>query len=212
PEETQFFTDNIKEGMRVLDVGANIGYYTTLFSRLVGSTGSVVAFEPDPTNFSLLEKNCKANGCKNVKLENLALSDQGGVAKLHLSEVNRGDHRMSSSDTNLETIEIKTVRLDDFLNQERAFDLLKMDIQGHEFHALKGMGDLLNQEGLIMVMEFWPKALREAGSDPVELLDYLRSKKFEMRDSENQSEVIRSTDLGQWAGSISHYINLILTK
>ncbi|MFP6900024.1 MAG: hypothetical protein VCA36_03710, partial [Opitutales bacterium] len=42
PEETQFFIDNIKEGMRVVDVGANIGYYTTLFSRLVGSTGSVV--------------------------------------------------------------------------------------------------------------------------------------------------------------------------
>ena len=105
PEETQFFIDNLKEGMRVVDVGANIGYYTTLFSRLVGTTGSVIAFEPDPTNFSLLEKNCKANGCRNVRLEQLALSDKNGVAQLHLSEVNRGDHRMSLGEDNLETIE-----------------------------------------------------------------------------------------------------------
>jgi FkbM family methyltransferase len=211
-EETQFFINNIKEGMRVVDVGANIGYYTTLFSRLVGATGSVIAFEPDPTNFSLLQKNCKANGCYNVQLEQLALSDKNGVAKLHLSEVNRGDHRMSSSDDNLEAIEIKTVRLNDFLNQEKDFDLLKMDIQGHEFHALKGMGGLLDQESLTMVMEFWPKTLREAGSNPVELLDFLISKKFEVRDSENQSVIIRSDQSSKWAESISHYTNIILKK
>ena len=160
PEETQFFIDNLKEGMRVVDVGANIGYYTTLFSRLVGATGSVIAFEPDPTNFGLLKKNCNANGCQNVKLENLALSDQDGTAKLHLSEVNRGDHRMSSSDDGLETIEIKTVRLDDFLQGREGFDLLKMDIQGHEFHALMGMEGLLNRQNITIVMEFMPEALK----------------------------------------------------
>tara|TARA_Y100000588_G_C14031884_1_gene829020 strand:- start:72 stop:935 length:864 start_codon:yes stop_codon:yes gene_type:complete len=211
-EETQFFVDNVKEGMRIVDVGANIGYYTTLFSRLVGPTGFVTAFEPDPTNFSLLKKNCEVNGCNNVKLENLALSDQDGTATLHLSEVNRGDHRMSSSDENLETIEIKTVLLDDFLDHQKGFDLLKMDIQGHEFHALKGMDRLLDREGIIIVMEFMPEALKEADSDPRELLDFLRSKNFEIRDSENQSEVIRSTALDQWAESISHYTNLILQK
>ena len=119
---------------------------------------------------------------------------------------------MSSSDENLETIEIKTVRLDDFLQGQEGFDLLKMDIQGHEFHALKGMGDLLNQGSLTMVMEFWPEALKEAGVDPLELLGYLSSKEFEMRDSENQSEIIRSKELSQWAESISNYTNLILKK
>jgi len=211
-EETHFFIDNLKEGMRVVDVGANIGYYTTLFSRLVGKTGSIIAFEPDPTNFSILQKNCSANGCTNVKLENLALSDRAGSAKLYLSEVNRGDHRMSSDDDNLETIEIKTARLDEFLQDEEEFDLLKMDIQGHEFHALKGMGDLLDRQGITVVMEFWPKALKEAGSDPVELLAYLISKGFEIRDSENQSEVIGAKNSTAWAASITHYTNLILKK
>ena len=211
-EETQFFIENVKEGMRVVDVGANIGYYTTLFSRLVGASGTVTAFEPDPTNFSLLQKNCAVNGCRNVKLENLALSNKDDTAKLHLSEVNRGDHRISSSDENLETIEVKTVRLEYFLDHQEGFDLLKMDIQGHEFHALKGMGRLLDREGIIMVMEFMPEALKEADSDPMDLLDFLRSKDFEMRDSENQSEVIQSNELSQWAESISHYTNLILRK
>jgi FkbM family methyltransferase len=212
PEETRFFIENVKEGMHIVDVGANIGYYTTLFSRLVGSTGSVTAFEPDPTNFSLLEKNCEVNGCNNVKLENLALSDQDGTAKLHLSEFNRGDHRMSSSDDGLETIEIKTVRLDNFLQGQEGFNLLKMDIQGHEFRALKGMDGLLDRQDITIVMEFMPEALKEAGADPLELLGYLRSKEFEMRDSESQAEVIPSTELGRWAENISYYTNLILKK
>jgi FkbM family methyltransferase len=211
-EETQFFIENIKEGMRVVDVGANIGYYTTLFSRLVGPSGSVIAFEPDPTNFSLLEKNCKTNGCRNVTLENLALSDRDGEAKLHLSDVNRGDHRMSSSDDSLQTIVIKTVRLADYLKQDDRFDLLKMDIQGHEFHALKGMGDLLDAKKVTLVMEFWPEELKKAGSDPVELLEHLISRDFEIRDSENESAVIEAEQSAIWAASVKYYTNLIIRK
>ena len=101
---------------------------------------------------------------------------------------------------------------DGSVKDEEEFDLLKMDIQGHEFHALKGMGDLLDRQGITVVMEFWPKALKEAGSDPVELLAYLISKGFEIRDSENQSEVIGAKNSTAWAASITHYTNLILKK
>ena len=74
--ETQVMKDNIKKGDVVIDCGANIGYYSLLFSKLVGDSGKVFAFEPDPTNFSLLQKNLKENNIKNVIALNLAVSDK----------------------------------------------------------------------------------------------------------------------------------------
>jgi FkbM family methyltransferase len=212
PDETQFFMENLEEGMRVIDVGANIGYFTTLFSCLVGPAGHVLAFEPDPTNFALLKKNCEANGCNNVRLENCALSDKDGSAKLHLSEVNRGDHRMITSDSERKAIEVPIVRLDDFLKESNKFDFLKMDIQGHEFHAIKGMGKLLDAPNRTFVMEYWPRALREADSDPVELLEFLLSKGFSITDSEDPEAKINSETAQDWTASIPQHTNLILKK
>jgi len=64
--ETKLFKKSIKRGMVVLDIGANIGYYTLLAARLVGDEGKVFAFEPDPYNYSLLRKNIEANRYNNV--------------------------------------------------------------------------------------------------------------------------------------------------
>ena len=83
----------INEGDVVLDIGANIGYYTLLAARLVGPTGQVIAFEPDQTNFALLRKNVEANGYRNVVLVNKAVSDHNGTAELFLNDANPGDHR-----------------------------------------------------------------------------------------------------------------------
>ncbi len=67
--ETNFFKNSINKGDIVIDIGANIGYYTLLFARLVGNTGKVYAFEPDPRNCLLLEKNIQINNHKNIILE-----------------------------------------------------------------------------------------------------------------------------------------------
>src|SRR3989344_9219581 len=68
PYLTRVFDQHIKKGDTVLDIGANIGYHTLHFARLVGETGKVYAFEPHPSNFALLKKNIEANGYKNVVL------------------------------------------------------------------------------------------------------------------------------------------------
>lgn len=60
--ETNIVKEEIKKGDIVLEIGANIGYYTLIFAKLVGEKGKVFAFEPDPTNFALLKKNIEING------------------------------------------------------------------------------------------------------------------------------------------------------
>ena len=73
PVETSLLLDNLRPGDTVIDVGANVGYYTLLAARKVGPRGKVVAFEPDPESFSFLKRNVKANGFTNVVLEQKGL-------------------------------------------------------------------------------------------------------------------------------------------
>jgi len=133
PFETELVKKEIKKGDVVLDLGANIGYYTLIFGKLVGKRGKVFAFEPDPTNFSLLKKNVEMNGYKNVELVQKAVSNKTGKIKLYLCEDNKGDHRIYNSHDGRQSIEIEAIRLDDyFKNYNGAVDFIKMDIQGAE--------------------------------------------------------------------------------
>src|SRR5690242_7217517 len=85
PFETRIVTLALQPGDVVVDDVANIGYYTLLFSRAVGETGKVYAFEPDPDNYAFLERNVAANGCPNVTLVPEAVSDRTGELRLYLA-------------------------------------------------------------------------------------------------------------------------------
>ncbi len=88
--ETQLFESHIKEGDVVLDLGANIGYFTLIAAKLVGVNGKVYAFEPDPTNFSFLKRNVEINNYKNVVCEQKAVSNENGKLKLFLHKFQTG--------------------------------------------------------------------------------------------------------------------------
>ena len=93
PLNTEAFNCLIKEGDFVIDVGANFGYYTLLFSKIVGPRGKVIAFEPHPGLFKLLEYNIKHNYITNVELHNIAIGEAGGSTTLYLHNDNAGDSR-----------------------------------------------------------------------------------------------------------------------
>ena len=76
PEETKLVSRLLEEGDVFVDVGANLGYFTLIASDAVGKTGRVFAFEPEPNNFSLLQKNVEVNKCANVCCERKAVSTQ----------------------------------------------------------------------------------------------------------------------------------------
>jgi FkbM family methyltransferase len=175
PLTTELVRAELAAGNVVLDVGANIGYYTLIFARGVGPEGRVFAFEPEPGNFALLQENVAANGYRNVTLSRLAASDRAGRARLYLDPVNAGDCRIYDSRDNRPSVEIETVRLDDvFEASPERIDLIKMDIQGAEAAALRGMRRLLERHRQVrLVLEFWPYGLQLFGADPEEFLETL---------------------------------------
>lgn len=131
----------IKEGDIVLDIGANIGYYALLESRLVGNSGKVYAIEPVSRNLEILKKNIKLNDCRNIQVFHLAIGDKNTKSKIYVSGTDFNLCSMSRNpDMNIigeETVDVITV--DSFLEGRDAPQLIRMDVEGYECNILKGM-------------------------------------------------------------------------
>ncbi len=167
PNETSWFLKRVRQGAVVVDVGANVGYYTLIAGKIVGAEGRVYAFEPDPVAFSILERNVRLNGLTNVVLEQKAASNEAGSIRLYLSKENRGDHRIFDPGESRQSIEIEAVALDDYFDgRESRVDFVKVDTQGAEAVIVDGLDRLIRENDRIeLVVEFWPKALDQFGRD-----------------------------------------------
>lgn len=180
-EETHFFLEWLKPGMAVLDIGANFGYFTLLAAKAVGSAGRVVSFEPEPANFSLLEKNIELNAYAQARGFQIALSDHEGTVRLFMDPANLGNP--SFSERNIQTtsgfVDVPAVTLDALLARERdmpaRFDFMKMDVQGAEALVIGGARELLARDRPWLLVEFWPKGLRNMGADPLAFLHDLEA-------------------------------------
>jgi FkbM family methyltransferase len=130
--------------MTVVDVGANIGWYTLLCARLVGPSGHVYAFEAAPSTEELLRKNVSANGYRNVTSINRAVSDKEGRELFFIDDYSSGGSSLLMKDHGKNSIEVETVSLDEFFREKGwpQVDLVKIDIEGVEKLALEGMREL----------------------------------------------------------------------
>jgi FkbM family methyltransferase len=181
PFETEIVGRELPGATVIVDLGANIGYYSLLFSRTVGEGGRVYAFEPDPTNFAFLQHNLRINAAGNVTPIAKAASATTGPIKLYLSDTNMGDHQVCPSQDR-RAVDIQSTTLDDyFASAMPRVDFLKMDIQGAEPLALAGATGLIGASPrLKIITEFWPAGIRALGRDPVEFLEALRSFGFDL--------------------------------
>lgn len=169
----------ISPGFKIIDIGANIGYYTSFFSIYAGENGKIIAFEPENENFrKLRERKFKYH---NVEIHKMAVGDKTESRFMYLSEHYNVDHRMYPDTHNQTRIQINTVALDDFLKEYPMPDLIKMDIQGYEYHALLGMTNTLKKaENITLCMEFWPYGLKKAGYGQEKLLALLAELNFQI--------------------------------
>jgi len=195
-EETNLIKKLVRKGNTILDLGANIGYYTLIFSKLVEQEGKVFAFEPDPQNYFLLEKNVAANRITNCSIFQSAVARTEGVARLYLSDTNYADHRLYSSKNNQKSLEVKTISVDRFLLNEK-IDFIKMDIQGTEGDAILGMTSLLQKEELFILTEYWPKGIREFGTSPKDFLDILSKNGFLFYDIHNGKNILNKAEIDE---------------
>ncbi len=166
----------LSAGDVVVDAGANIGVYSQFLSRCVGATGVVHSFEPSPENFKRLESATRKLG--NVRLRQAAVGESSGTSKLYLSDKLNVDHRAYASEgDSRRAVPIDIIALDDYFNPGQRIDLIKMDIQGYELHALRGANRVLaDNPAAKLVLEFWPYGLEQAGANWLELIDTLQAK------------------------------------
>lgn len=197
PFETEIIQSLIKKGDTVIDIGANIGYYTLIFARSVGELGKVFAFEPDPDNFALLQKNVQANGYRNVRLEQKAVCNTVGEVRLYLSQVNSADHRLSDSGNHRQFVQVESTRLDDYFNDYTGkIDFVKIDAQGAEGEIIRGMCALFEKNPqMTLVAEFWPVGLKRLGTEPEDLIKLLTAQAFELYEINEEAKKIQRTDL-----------------
>lgn len=183
--ETDLFMNSVNDGMVVVDIGANIGYYSLIAAKLVGNSGKVYAFEPEPDNYRLLVQNIKVNNYGNIVAVQKAVSDSSGKRMLFLSKMAH-DHsftKESAMDTKdgPRRIEIETTSLDEFFKQEirQVVDLVKIDTEGAEWFILKGMSEIIKaNNNLKILMEFWPYGIKSLGLNPLELINFMRNNGF----------------------------------
>jgi FkbM family methyltransferase len=179
--DTHWFVKAVRPGDVVVDAGANIGYYTILASRLVGPTGRVYAFEPDPTAFEILRRNVRLNGADNVVAEQKALSNANTTLELFIASDNKGDDRIyQPKGEQRPSIKVPAVRMDDYLRGKvEHVDMVKIDTQGAEAVIIEGMAETIRaNEQMVMIVEFWPSGLAGLGSDAAALLKRLRADDF----------------------------------
>ncbi len=184
PFETEIVKKHIKKGMVVLNIGAHIGYFTLLASKIVGEKGKVFAFEPVPENFGILQKNISLNNLKNIVPLQKAVSDKTGKQKLNLSSISCGMHSLIDTDLikSHKQIEVDVVSLDDyFKNYKGKIDFILMDIEGAEEKAILGMLKLLKKNKDIKILvELLPTYLKDAGTSFENVIALIRKLKFKI--------------------------------
>jgi FkbM family methyltransferase len=218
PFETELLHRLVKPGETVIDIGANIGYYTLILARLVGERGKVYAFEPDPTNYELLKRNIELNGYKNVVPVMKATSNKNGTLRLYLCRDNQAMHRVYESQYCDGFIEIEAVRLDDyFAEREEQIDFIKIDIEGAEYAALEGMTTLLRRsQRATLVTEYTPIAIKEFGLEPQEYLRLLMNFGFKFKRIDEENNRVEPMDIDQlveiYTPDKEYVINLLCTR
>ena len=181
PQVSRVVTQLLSPGMTVVDAGANWGYFTLLAASLVGPAGRVLAFEPDPRVFDLLQRNLSLNAFAHVTALPLAASRSTTTLVLDgyaENASNRGVSRVrEGGSASATSFLVHAARMDDVLEQReiRAVDLIKIDVEGAEDAVLDGMrAGLAAGRYRRILIELHPALLAERGQSPDQCCQMLR--------------------------------------
>jgi len=180
--KTRIFTNFIKVGMTVVDIGVNKGYFSLLAAKLMHDCGRVLSFEPNPDNCYWIRRSIEANNYKAVKLFELALSDKEGEATFYPGKRSGWGSLYFypvKAEPDQKPITVKTATLDDILSRQdiNGVDLIKIDVEGAELLVLKGAEETLKKaKNVKLLMDI---DLKDDGQRH-ELFDFLRQCGFKV--------------------------------
>lgn len=187
PAEVAWIQSVTQSGMTCLNIGANVGYFTSWLLRLTGSSGRVIAVEANPSLIPYLVRNTRPWDGGNLKIVSGAADEKPGLARLYLNEWNCGDSRLfdptcvSTGGTHLQhgfeatppSIWIPAIKMDDEVSGP--VDVVVVDAQGWDHHVLRGMRQLLRDHAPVVLTEFVPGWIEEFGEDPLSVLEEFES-------------------------------------
>ena len=200
----------LQPGDTFVDVGANVGLFSIVAGRRVGSRGKVLSFEPAPETMSALTATVRLNGLGSiVSLHQSAAGRKAGTAKLYVGQT-CGHSSLLPLDESKETIEVPMVALDEVIGDQK-IDLIKIDVEGWELEALQGLRKTLaNNPQASVLLEFGPSHLQRAGveiSTWISTLQALGMTLFEIDEDSASLSPLRSQGLEDIVS-----INLLLSR
>lgn len=183
-DTTHLLANIVTAGMKVVDVGANMGYFSLLLADRVGPGGFLWAFEPDPGNFQLLRWNLDVNGfTPRTQVFSIALFDRRTSVRLWQNSENLGGHSVLTGDSAQmegDAVTVDAAPLDDYTTGP--IDVMKIDAEGSEPFIWDGMRHLIARSpNLRILMEFDPVQIRGKGRDPRSFLDAIRRDGFQIQ-------------------------------
>lgn len=176
--ERSFFQNQLRPGMTIVDVGANLGLYSLLFSELTSPGGRVFSFEPSPALFAQFSENIRRNGADNILAHPWAVGARRAHMALQQDPFNSGNNRLAE---NSRGVSVEVVPLDEIVGSVPV-DWVKIDVQGWEPTVLAGMEKTITRNPELKIyFEFWPPGLRRAGFAPLNFLTSLNDQGFILR-------------------------------
>jgi FkbM family methyltransferase len=161
PFLTRLFGELLRPGMQVLDVGANMGYFSLLAASLVGESGRVYSWEPSPSNVKMLLASHLANGFKNIEIVQAAAGRRSGLLNYFPNFSNGMVNEIGQvpPEQAFAAETVMALRIDDVLPRDAKIDFVKIDVEGFEYEALNGALETLRRCRPTIVSEFCPKSL-----------------------------------------------------
>ena len=183
PQSIALVSHYVKPGMVAMDVGANFGYYAIQMSKLVGSNGTVHAFEPSSRFRERLIEHIRLNHCENIIVNNFGLSDGEKVLQLQESDDTATLRWWYESTPPIRQEDIQLKTLDSYVKEHKIdrVDFIKVDIDGHEPKFIAGASKVLKRFQPAILMEFMQLALKLNDSDVEILARTLKSLGYELR-------------------------------
>jgi FkbM family methyltransferase len=174
PITTNIFKKLIKTGDCVVDIGANVGYFTLLASKLVGWRGKVFSFEPEAGNMKLLKENIGLNKFDNIEPFQIAVSDKPGRTKFYTSSKESAKHSLIHINEHDGSCIVEIEKLDDIIDKSIKINFLKTDTEGNELAVLQGAEKtILRSPDIKVLLEVYEYVLNACGIKVETLWDYL---------------------------------------
>lgn len=215
-EEAAWLRDVVRPGAAVLDVGANVGYFTLLVAQLVGPDGAVVAVEPEPGNLGLLRANLWRHGLDDVTVVPIAGWSTRALLPLVFSATNRGDHQVRPDRAEAAAQLVPAGPLDELLGEDATLDVVKVDTQGVDHEVIAGLQQTLARSPDPQVLvEYWLEGMEDRAIDGRGVLSGYRDLGFELSllgdggtaRAASDDDVIAACEA--WEG---RYVNLVLRR